>query len=51
MVSLDENVDEGVKKEAFKLRRHPGIVLPRTIAVPDKFVKAVNAALSGISII
>lgn len=47
-VSLDENVDENIKQEVFKPRKHPGVMTPKLVQVPDKFVRAVHAALEGI---
>lgn len=47
IVSLDENVDNSIKQEAFKPRRHPGIMTPKSVQIPEKLTKAIQIAVEG----
>lgn len=46
-VFLDENVDESIKQEQFKPRRHPGRMTPKIVEAPERLVKAVRVVLEG----
>ncbi|KAJ8922406.1 hypothetical protein NQ315_004352 [Exocentrus adspersus] len=45
VVTTDETVLNDINNSMFKPRKHPGIVKPKTVQLPEEFVKAVVNAL------
>lgn len=46
---LDADVAKDIEKELFKPRNHPGVVKPKTVLLPEAFVKAADIITQGIS--
>lgn len=46
-VILDEEVARDLENEAFKARKHPGIIKPSTISLPPEFINAVDVITQG----
>lgn len=44
---LDEDVAKDIEKEVFKPRNHPGVVKPKTVLLPDAFIKAADIITQG----
>lgn len=42
IVALSKEVNEDIQNEVYKPRKHPGIVKPRTVVLPDEYINAIQ---------